>query len=247
MTDRRWNPGALAAVFVQFGKPVRAYRLMDGGAGTAAALAVTALVVLLAGAVPLLLLDWSGLEQEWMAGRTAELYGEGMSPSSADSVVAGELEEIRWRRNSIPFTGLLERAFYAVAGGLATFGAAYAAGIGGGILPHLKSAALSQGAYVLTALFLALVSMWLSLPADFAWSAAAVFDTGVTEPSRLYLFSYVFASHLDVPSAVSVSLWGAGLSALLGREGATGLRLTWFVYLCGMLLVSMPWLIGGNG
>jgi hypothetical protein len=245
--DGRWSPGSLAAVFVQFGKPARAYRLMDGGAGTAAALAVTAVVILLAGAAPLLLLDWSGLEQDWMDGRTAELAQEGMSPAAADSVAAGELEEIRWRRNSIPVTGFLERVFYAVAGGLATFGAAYAAGIGGGILPHLKSAALSQGAYVLTALFLALVSMWLSLPAEFGWSAAALFDTGVADPSRLYLFAYVFASHLDVPSAVSVSLWGAGLSALLGRESATGLRLTWFVYLCGMLLVAMPWLVGGNG
>ncbi len=243
----KWDPRSLTAVFMQFWKPAPAYRLMDDGLSVLSALALTAAVVILAGAVPLLIIDWDELEAEWITGRSEELILDGYSQVEADSVLYGELEEIRWRRSSIPFIGLAERIFYAVAGGLATFGAAYAAGMKGEFPAHMKSAALSQGAYIITALTLALISLALSLPSGFSWSAAAFFDTTVLNPSRLYVFVFLFASHLDLPSIVSVSLWGAGLSALLGRSVSFGLRMTWFVFVCGLLLISMPVLLQGAG
>ena len=243
----KWDPRSLAAVFTQFWKPAPAYRLMENGPGTLSALAVTAAVIVLAGAVPLLIIDWDELEAEWITWRSEELTFDGYSAAEADSVLYGELEEIKWRRSSTPFIGLAERIFYAVAGGLATFGAAYAAGMKGEILSHMKCASLSQGAYIMSALTLALISLTFSLPAGFSWSAAVFFDTSVMNPSRLYVFAFLFASHLDLPSVVSVSLWGAGLSALLGRSVSCGLRMTWFVFVCGLLLISMPVLLEGAG
>jgi hypothetical protein len=243
----KWNPMSLASVFMQFWKPGPAYKLMDNGPNTLSALAVTVAVIVLAGAVPLLIIDWDDLEAEWMDERSTELTIDGFSQVEADSVLSSELEEIKWRRSSIPFIGLLERIFYAVAGGLATFGAAYAAGAKGGFLSHMKCSALSQGAYIMIALTLALFSLVLSLPAGFSWSAAAFFDTSIMNPSRLYVFAFLFASHFDLPSVISVSLWGAGLSALLGSSVSFGLRMTWFVFICALLLISMPVLLQGAG
>jgi hypothetical protein len=238
-----WNPRSLAAVFTQFWRPSSAYRLMEDTPGALTALVIAALVIVIAGAVPLVVLNWEELESRWSAERYGELSMDGYSGAEADSMLALELQEIRWRRGSIPFIGLAERIFYAVVGGLATFGAAYAAGIRGGVPAHLKSAALSQGAYILSALALALISLALSLPPEFTWSASSLFDTSVQNPSRLYVFGFVFASHLDLPSVVSVSLWGSGLAALMGRKSSFGLRMTWFVYTCGLLLVSTPALL----
>ena len=243
----KWQPISTAAVFMQFWKPVMAYGLLSGNRNMAIALAMTAVVIVLAGSVPLFLFSWEDLETEWRTERGIELSNEGHSAAETDSTLAAELEEIRWRRNSMPFIGLAERIFYSLIGGLATFGAAYAAGVTGSLPAHLKSASLSQGAYVLTAFLLAVISTVLSLPAGFNWSGAMLFDTTVLNPSRLYVFAYLFGSHLDLPSMVSVSLWGIGLSVLLGRPVSFGLRISWFVYICGILLISMPVLITASG
>jgi len=242
-----WKPGSLTAVFVQFWKPVRAYRMMMSGRNTLGALLVTAVVIVLAGSVPLLLFSWDELELDWKAEMTSELTLEGYSPAAIDSMLTAELEEIRWRRSSIPFIGLAERLFYAFIGGLATLGAAYASGYKGNLWAHLKSSSLSQGAYVIAALFFATISMVLSAPPGFTWSAASLFNTSLVNPSRLYVFVYIFLSHLDLPSVISVTLWGLGLSALLERPSSFGLRMTWFVYICGILLISMPVLAAASG
>ena len=242
-----WKSCSCTAVFVQFWKPLQAYRMMTSRWNTASALLVTAVVIVLAGSVPLLLFSWDELELDWRTEMTSELTLEGYSPAAIDSVLAFELEEIRWRRSSIPFIGLAERLFYAFVGGLATLGAAYASGYKGNFWAHLKSSSLSQGAYVIAALFVASISMLLSTPPGFSWSAASFFNTSLVNPSRLYVFAYIFLSHLDLSSVVSVTLWGLGLSSLLDKPFSFGLRMTWFVYICGILLISMPVLAAASG
>lgn len=233
---------AASAVFVQLLRPGRAYRLLRKPRAAMVALSVTAGVVVGLSALTLMLMDWERIEREWRQERSEELLSEGRSTVYADSVLTEEMSMLEWRRSSLPLISLMERALYAMVGGLATFGVVYAAKWGWKrkILLHLKAAGLAQGAYMIVGFLISALyaaAGWWDAPSP---ALSAFMPTDLVDPSRLYVFLFVMLSHVDLQSVVAVGLWGTGLSAAFDRPAGPGIRVVSFVYLCGVALVAAP-------
>jgi hypothetical protein len=206
---------------------------------------VTAVLVAGLSALTLTLMDWERIEREWQLERTEELASEERSPAYVDSVLVEEMSALEWRRSSLPLITLMERALYALVGGLATFGIVYAAKWNWDqkILLHLGAAGLAQGAYMTVAFLVSLVysaTGWWGAPSP---ALAALMPTDLADPSRLYVFLFVLLSHVDLQSVVTVGLWGTGLAAVFGRPAGSGIRAASFVYLCGVTLAAAPVLV----
>lgn len=233
---------SILAVFTQFWRTVPSYMSLSEPRSAGWALSVTILVIALTGLVPSILLDWDELAAEWAAQRTPELIAEGMAPASADSLVALELEEMKGVSQSLPLARVVERGILAIIAGLAAFGIAYAVEGRkvGRMVDYASSALLAQGAYMLIGTVLVLIVVQFRVSPSVRLNLGALVPTGTLDPSRLHVFLFRFLSSIDLPSVVSIFLWGTGLAALNGRAAGWGIRLCTSVFLAGVLLISLP-------
>lgn len=177
--------------------------------------------------------------------RARQLVLEGSSSAEADSLAAVEARRLRQARWDLPLYWTLERAFYALVGGLATFGVVYAAAWGWKqrLWLHLKAAWMAMACYSAVTLTLSLLAAGLGA----AWLAGpspAMAMPIPQNPSRIYVFLFLLLQRVDLQSVITVTVWGWGLSSLFERSPSFGIKLVGFVYLCGASLLAAPVLLG---
>jgi hypothetical protein len=165
-----------------------------------------------------------------------------MSPAAADSVVSGELAEIREMAGNLPMARLVERGIIGLLAALAAFGVVYAVEGRkvGRLTDYITSSILSQSAYMLTAAVLILIVTFLEVPPGVRLNLSILVPVDTMDPSRLHVFLFRFLESIDLPSLTCLLLWGSGLSAMLDRERTWGIRLAFSVYILGILLISLP-------
>jgi len=238
-----WTDAALAPVR-QLWRPAEAYRQLTRS--PAAALVAVLVVVLLANAALVPLLFGDRAIEESRRDLAESLVLEGRTAAEADSLSAAEADAFREGRWAIPLIELVTRAFYALIGGLATFGVVYAASWDWkrNMWTYLKAAWMAMAAYAVVSLVLAALSRLLGAPWMMAPSPAMLMSVPA-EPSRLFVFVFRFLLHLDLQSAATVAVWGIGLSSLFERSSSFGLKLVAFVYFCGLFLLAAPVLLSG--
>ncbi|MCD4846892.1 MAG: hypothetical protein K8R76_01730 [Candidatus Aegiribacteria sp.] len=200
------------------------------------------IIISASGYVPTLLINWDEVQEEWTDERKPELIGQEYSPAQADSVISGELYEIRGMMESLPLARLIERGLIAVIGALAAFGIVFAIESRkvGRIGDFITSAMLSQAAYMLTGVLLVVIVVLFSIPPTIRLNLAVFIPVDTLSPTRIHVFLYTFLSNIDIPSIAALLLWGRGLSAILGRRRSWGIRLCFSVYIIGVMLISLP-------
>ncbi len=233
---------AAAAVVTQFWDTARSYLLLRERRSAVVAMAATVAVIAATGLVPALIIDWDQVDADWEAGRTPELLAQGHSVAAADSVVSSELTEMRGMAESMPLVAIIERAILALLAGLAAFGLTYAieGTRVGRATDYITSSMLAQGAYMLVGMLVLLLVTLTDLPGAVRLDLSALVPTDTADPSRLHVFAFRFLAGIDLPTVVTLYLWGTGLSAIMDRPRSYGLRLCSSVYLAGLLMVSMP-------
>lgn len=236
---------AAGSVLTQFLRPAAAYRLLGQPGNVFLAMAASAAVIAGAGFLPAAFTDWDDLRSRMSTELSPGLAAEGYSPVQSDSIVSAEIQGMREFARGFPQAMLLERSVIALIAALAAFGIAYSVEGRkvGKITDFVTSSMLSQAAYAITASAVFLAALAVRLPGSVTLSLGAFVPTGVQDPGRLHLFLYRFLSSFDIPSLVSLFLWGSGLAALNGRDMGWGLRLCLSVFLLGVLLVSLPVMI----
>ena len=243
MSAAEWTDAALAPVR-QLWRPAESYRQLTRS--PAVAMMAALLVVLLANAALVPLLFGDRAIEESRRDLAESLVLEGRTAAQADSLSAAEADAFREGRWAIPLIELVTRAFYALIGGLATFGVVYAASWDWkrSLWRHLKAAWMAMAAYAVVSLLLAALSRLLGAPWLGGPSPAMLMPIPA-EPSRLYVFAFRFLQHLDLQSAATVTVWGIGVSSLFERSPSFGLKLVAFVYSCGLFLLAAPVLLAG--
>jgi hypothetical protein len=200
------------------------------------------IVISASGYVPALFINWDKVQEEWTDERIPYLIEQDFTSAQADSVIAGEIYEMRGMMESLPLARLIERGMIAVIGALAAFGIVFAVESRkvGRIGDFLTSAMLSQAAYMLTGVLLVVVVILFSIPPTIRLNLAALIPVDTLSPSRIHVFLFTFLRNIDIPSIVALLLWGRGLSAILGRRYSWGIRLCFSVYIIGVMLISLP-------
>lgn len=233
---------SLLSVFTQFWQTDRAYLLLKNTRTAGIAMIASVTVISASGYLPTLLINWGEVQEEWTDERTPELIEQDFTPAQADSVIAGELDEMRGRMESLPFARLIERGLMAVIGALAAFGIVFAVESRkvGRIGDFMTSAMLSQAAYILTGVLLVVIVTLLSIPPTIRLNLAVFVPVDTLSPTRIHVFLYRFLSSIDIPSVAALLLWGRGLSAILERKHSWGIRLCFSVYIIGVTLISLP-------
>lgn len=145
----------------------------------------------------------------------------------------------------LPFFILLERMFMAALGGAAVWALARALGEKFSVMPGIKSAFMSMTVWVLGFAALVWVSRIAGIPPDFSWSPAEFAWRLPANPAGMFFF--IVLLNLDIPSVVTVFIWGRGLSAVWGTDPSFGMRLAWAVYLFAVLLQAVPVLFNPGG
>lgn len=234
--------GSALSVFTQFWRPGESYRLLLERRRAGVAMIASVLVIAAAGYLPALFIDWEDFESGWAEVRLPELLEEGMEPARADSVLAGELEEIREMAGNLPMARLVERSIMALLAALAAFGLVYAVEGRkvGGFIDYLTSSVLSQSAYMLSSGLLLLTVTLLRVSPGTRLNLSVLVPVGTADPSRMHVFIFRFLESFDIPSAVCLLLWGTGLAAMMDRNRSWGIRLVLSVYILGVLLISLP-------
>ena len=233
---------ALLAVITQFVSPADSYRLMKDRQSIGLVLSATVVVIALSGLVRGVLVDWSEVESGWSAERYPELMEDSLTTAQADSVIAGEIDDMHGMIDSLPVTRIVERSIMVLLAGLAALGIAYAVD---GKKPEkplvfFTSAGLSQGAYMITLTLIMLIAYLLNIPDSVRLDLGVFIPTDTLNPSQLHIFIFRFLSSFDIPSVMTLILWGTGLASLRGRPAGSGIRLCFSVYLAGVLLTSLP-------
>ncbi|MBN2586880.1 MAG: hypothetical protein JXA64_10430 [Candidatus Fermentibacteraceae bacterium] len=233
---------SLLAVFTQFWNPVRAYRLLLDTRAAGLAIIASVLVISVAGYIPALLVDWEEFEAQWISERVPELMEEGMAQTAADSVVAGELVEIREMAGNLPMARLVERGVIGLLAALTAFGVVYAVEGRkvGRLTDYLTSSILSQSAYMLIVAVLTLLVTVMELSPATRLNLSIFVPVDTVDPTRIHVFMFRFLESVDIPSIACLTIWGAGLSAMLERNRSWGIRLVFSVYILGILLISLP-------
>lgn len=206
------------------------------------ALSATAVIIFLCGFVPGFLVNWSEVEREWTDERYPELMEDSLTFAQTDSVIAGEIDEMHGMIDSLPLTRIFERSIMVLLAGLAALGIAYAVD---GEKPEkpavfFTSAGLSQGAYMITLTLLMVIAYLLKIPDSVRFDLGAFVSTDTVSPSQMHIFIFRFLSSFDIPSVVTLVLWGIGLASMRNRTPGSGIRLCFSVYLVGVLLTSLP-------
>lgn len=249
-TGSVWTSPALT-VFRQFFDPAGAYGSLSLKGVSAVALTVVALVAVVWAFLPRLLLNWDELEADWESGRRAELLESRPSETGAtyvDSIVTAERNMLRMERDSLPWLNLVTRVFYALLGAGATFALAKSLGwrSANSFALHAQTAALAQGCYVLVSGALIVAAVLLRLPEMIRLSPGLLLPTAGEGDGGLLVFFHRFLDHMDLPSVITIVVWGTGLGCSSGEGKPAGLRLVGTVYLLGVVLVSAPALMSGG-
>lgn len=233
---------SLLSVFTQFWQTDRAYSLLKNNRSAGIVMIASVVVISVSGYIPTLFINWTEVQEEWTDERMPELIDREFTPVQADSVIAGELDEMRGMMESLPIARLIDRGLIAVIGALAAFGIIFAVESRkvGRLWDYITSAVLSQSAYMLTGVLLIFVVTMLRIPLTVRLNLAAFIPVDTLSPSRIHVFLFTFLSNIDAPSIVALLLWGRGLSAMLGRNHSWGIRLCISVYTIGILLISLP-------
>lgn len=181
--------------------------------------------------------DFEGAVGRYEEARSLELVEGGASQAEADSAAAAEVEAIRLSRRIEPFARLLERCVVAAAAGAAAWGLGRSSRGGPGPGLHIAAAALAQGAYLISATASALLMMTLtgspSIPGLLSLAGGAP-----ASPGQLETALWIAAGNIDLPSIVTVAVWGLGISAISSRKPLEGIRTAAAVYAAGIVLVS---------
>ena len=232
---------SVLAVFTQFRRPAEAYRLLPDS-DWATVMLPALLVVAICSYIPGLLVDWREVENVLRKERLEWLTSEGMNAAEADSLVSVELNGLKRIAESLPVARLVDRVMVGVTAGLAAFGVAYAVeGKKVGELRwYLSSSFLAQASYMLSATAVILLLKMVGAPPGIRPNLSVLVPVGTAEPGMFRIFIYRLLENIDIPSVVSLSLWGTGLSAMMGRNRGWGTRLVFSIYLAGILVVSMP-------
>jgi len=232
----------LLAVFTQFRRTDRAYSLLLDLRSAGMVMIAAVVVISVAGYVPAMLINWADVEEEWSAQRITELADEGYTSAEADSLISGELDEMKRMTDTLPMARLVERSIIALLAALAAFGTVYAVEGSkiGRVTDYLTSSMLSQSAYMLTGVFLIVLVSLLNIPSSVRLNLSIFVPVDVLQPSRIHVFMYRFLESVDIPSVVAMILWGRGLAAMLHRSRSWGIRLSFSIYIIGILLVSLP-------
>ena len=233
---------SLLSVFTQFWQTDRAYSLLRNTRTAGIVMIASVVVISASGYVPTLLINWDEVQEDWNDERMPELIEQDFTPAKADSVIAGEIYEMRGMMESLPLARLIERGLMAVIGALAAFGIVFAieARKVGRIGDFITSAMLSQAAYMLTGVLLVVIITLLKIPPTVRLNLAALVPVDTLSPSRIHVFLFRFLSSIDLPSIVAILLWGKGLSTVIGRRYSWGIRLCFSVYIIGVMLISLP-------
>jgi len=232
----------LLAVFTQFWRTDRAYSLLGDRRSAGLVMVAAVIVISLAGYIPSMLVDWTDIEEEWTIERLPELQGEGLNPAQADSVVSGELLEMKRMTENLPVARLIERSIIALLAALAGFGIVFAVeGVKvGRVIDYITSSMLSQSAYMLTGVLLIVIASLIDIPHSIRLNLSVFVPVDVVDPSRIHVFIYRFLESVDIPSVAALILWGRGLAAILHRNRSWGIRLCFSIYIIGILLISLP-------
>lgn len=235
------RPDAPLAVLVQFWSPGRAYGMLSDPGSAAAALASTAAVCLAIMLAASSTGDFESAVERYAEARSLELVESGSSEAEADSTVAAEVDAIRLSRRMEPFAGLVERCLVAAAAGTAAWGLGRTSRTGPGL--HIAAASLAQGAYVVSAAAFALLSTVLTgspaVPGLLVLAGRPPASPGPVEAALR-----VAAGSVDLPSIVTVAIWGLGIAAVSSWRPLRGIRTAAVVYAAGVLLVSSLALAG---
>ncbi|OPL17857.1 MAG: hypothetical protein AVO35_08240 [Candidatus Aegiribacteria sp. MLS_C] len=233
---------SLMTVFTQFWRPAGSYRLLLDVRSAGIAMIASIIVISVAGYLPAVLVNWQELETEWRSQRVPELLEDGRTAAEADSMVTGEMDDMRSMAGNLPMARLVERGILAVLAGLTAFGVVYAVEGRkvGRLTDYFTSSVLSQSAYMLSGAVLVVLVGLLDVPPDARLNLSILVPVDTPDPSRLHVFVFRFLESLDIPSVVCLLLWGTGLAAMTGRDRTWGLRLVFSVYLLGILLISLP-------
>jgi hypothetical protein len=233
---------SLLAVFTQFWRTDKAYSLLLNTRTAGVVMIAAVIVISVAGYIPAMLINWSEVEDTGRCERLPELIEDGFTPSQADSVFAGEFNEMKRRAGNIPMAMLVERAIIALLAALAAFGTVYAVENKkvGKVTDYLTSSMLSQAAYMLTGVLLILFVSLLDIPPSIRFNMSFFVPVDVVDPSRIHVFVYRFLESVDIPSIIAMVLWGRGLAAILHRSRSWGIRLCFSIYIIGILLISLP-------
>lgn len=187
--------------------------------------------------------DFEGAAERYAEARSVELLESGASQAEADSAVAAEVDAMRLSRRIEPFAMLLERCLIAAAAGTAAWGLGRSSRGGPGPGLHIAAASLAQGAYVVSAAASALLAAVLTgspaMPGLLALAGEPPASPGPLETALL-----VAAGNVDLPSVVTVAVWGLGIAVVSSRRPLEGIRTAAAVYAAGVLLVSSLALAG---
>lgn len=145
----------------------------------------------------------------------------------------------------LPLFILFERMFMALLGGAAAWAVARALGERFAILPGIQATFMSMTVWVLGFAALVWVSRIAGIPPGFSWSPAEIAWRLPASPAGVFLF--IVLLNLDIPSLVTVFIWGRGLAAVWGTDPSLGMRLAWAVYLFAVLLQALPVLLNQGG
>lgn len=159
----------------------------------------------------------------------------------AVAVTAGSITALP----GLPFFILFERMFVAALGGAAVWALARALGEKFAILPGIQAAFMSMTVWVLGYAALVWVSRAAGIPPGFSWSPAELAWWLPVNPAGVFFFIVLLS--LDIPSVVTVFIWGKGLSAVWGTDQSFCMRLVWAVYLFAVLLQAVPVLMNQGG
>jgi hypothetical protein len=111
----------------------------------------------------------------------------------------------------------------------------------------MASAGLAQAAFVITAAVVTLAESLTGAPGGLlANPLLTAAGYGGAAP-RLVELAWLVLGNLNVPSLVSLLLWGLGLSSMLGRPAGWGIRTVGLVYLAGIALTTIPALMAPGG
>jgi len=233
---------SLLAVFTQFWKTDTAYSLLLNSRSAGIAMIASVIVIFAAGYMPAMLVNWNEVEELGRTERIPELLEEGFTPLQADSVFLEEFIEVKERTGDIPMAMLVERGIIALLAALAGFGAVYAVEGKkvGRITDYMTSSILSQSAYMLTGAFLMLLVTLIDIPPSVRLNLSAFVPVDTVDPTRVHVFLFRFFESVDLPSLIAVVLWGRGLAAMVHRSRSWGIRMSFSIYIIGILLISLP-------
>ncbi len=237
---------AAAAPLTQFARLPRAHSVLSRRGPAAVAILSSVVISLGVFVMPVLLTDIDEAAAGYAESVRLEAVSGGMGAAAADSLAAAGAAEMSETIRSMPAAMLLERIVMTLVSGLAAFGLFRAFGFRDGAGAHLRTAVLAQAAYSISWGLLVLVETLFPAVAPVP-GLEAFLGAVPADPGRAFTFSWLVLSACNIPSAAAVAVWGGGMAVATGRSRSSTLGAAAGMYLCGVILFSMPVLLPAGG